>query len=148
MYLSKRTIRNLVVFFTAFIVLEFVPLIPGMDDLAFTQVKNAIFCVLWIDTVYRRIVRERIRNKLIAITSLLIFLTIVQGIKYNDTGAVPLMEIHLWYLYYVTFIFSPALSFMTATEMSTDITGKIYKKYDYGVLAVCFILFLIVITND
>ena len=128
MYLSKRTIRNLVVFFTAFIVLEFVPLIPGMDDLAFTQVKNAIFCVLWIDTVYRRIVRDRIRNKLIAITSLLIFLTIVQGIKYNDTGVIPLMEIHLWYLYYVTFIFSPALSFMTATEM--------------------FILFLIVITND
>ena len=148
MYLSKRTIRNLVVFFTAFIVLEFVPLIPGMDDLAFTQVKNAIFCVLWIDTVYRRIVRNRIRNKLIAITSLLIFLTIVQGIKYNDTGVIPLMEIHLWYLYYVTFIFSPALSFMTATEMSTDITGKIYRKYDYGVLAVCFILFLIVITND
>ena len=148
MYLSKRTIRNLVVFFTAFIVLEFVPLIPGMRDLAFTQIKNTIFCVLWIDTVYRRIVRDRIRNKLIAITGLLIFLTIVQEIKYNDTGAIPLMEIHLWYLYYVTFIFVPALSFMTATEMSTDITGKTYRKYNYGVLAVCVILFLIVVTND
>ena len=64
MYLSKRTIRNLMVFFMAFIALEFVPVLVSVPSIVFHQLKNCVFCVLWLDTINKRIVQPRIRKML------------------------------------------------------------------------------------
>ena len=149
MYLSKRTIRNLMVFFMAFIALEFVPVLVSVPSIVFHQLKNCVFCVLWLDTINKRIVQPRIRKMLMIMAFLFIFLSVMQAVKYEDNNANLLLDIHLWYLYYVSFIFVPTVSFLLTLDISDKLSAnRRISVVRMTVLSVSVILLLAVLAND
>ena len=103
--------------------------------------------IAWAVTVAQRIIHKRIRRHIVAIAVFLLMLFIVRICRWMLFTHSAIANRYLYYLFYISFISLPMLSFSAASYVSRDESADMPAliKVFWGVTG---LLMLSVITND
>lgn len=111
--------------------------------------RSLIYIVIfsiWGFFLYWRVIQKKLRNYLISIDFMILFLLSVRTIKYFFLQNIDQIR-YFWYLYYLPFIFIPVYIFLATLMVARPGLFK-NKQWVVALHCFCILLFLFVFTND
>ena len=115
----------------------------------FVSLEYVILITAWGIRLSNRVVATRIKRLFMVLVGLLLFHWYIKEIKYNAFKGEPGFNtrIYLWYMYYLTLIGIPVVSYLIADCVSVR-SGESRVRRKRGIYIVSVVLFLLVITNN
>ena len=101
----------------------------------------------WTQSVRRRLLPTRARKTFIAAAILMVSFIIIRSFKYRILYSFPTATRYAWYLFYIPFLFIPALFAISCISMSKIGEASDQGKYNW-ILAPAGLLSALVLTND
>lgn len=122
---------------------------PYLDTIAFMTnfITYLVMLLMWINSIYRRIMNKNIRRYLMFIGVLLIFWLFVRTGRHRIFLGQPSIQIFLWYCYYIPITLSPLICYYIALTIGNREGYVIDFKYKLLIILE-IILVTSVLTNN
>lgn len=145
LHISKKTGKMILIFLAAAFVEFFLFFLRGFPFYALNLFWALLIVIGWFETIRRRIVNKERKQMMGAICIMMEAFLCVVIFKYTAVEAGSVLERYLWYLYYIPFLLIPLLILSVADSISAK---RIRTFWKYPPALICWVLFLLVITND
>ena len=148
--MNKKLVRSILIFIFLFVIELLLNSISLLDLFLLRNITSFylfILVVILIFYFYFRVLDKPMRRYLISIGLLLALLLLFRASKYIAFEESNFIARHLWYFYYLPFIFTPPLTILASLSVGEDGLFK-RKGIIISLLTFSSILFLIVLTND
>ncbi|MBQ9866278.1 MAG: hypothetical protein IJM34_04595 [Lachnospiraceae bacterium] len=148
MLISKRTRRNIILFFLIAVLINLIDMFLPIDfPIHSIEILSwGMLMIYWGASVWMRVTDKRIRTLLLCIMAGFVALYLFQLFKYQFLYDMDTLSRHFWYVYYIPLIFIPVFSFMVSRSIGSrrvldDITDRV-------MLSLASVLCVFTLSND